>query len=136
AAPECLIAYKIYASCRERQAHYFADNVIEPLFRAHGLSCNMFWTGGAKYLLPEVSQRPFVERIQNDEEAQLPGWPALVIDAAEHWTAIANEWSLVRIPRFLDPSSAEYREWERFVSAQTELGERAEYERLKRKFEQ
>jgi hypothetical protein len=97
----------------------------------------MFWTGGAKHLLPPLSG-DFIfigSSLRYDEAAQLAGWRALVTEAAECWTALANEWALVRIPRFLHPSSAEYREWARFASAQSELYERAEYERLKRKFE-
>jgi len=135
--PECLDAFKIYACCRERDAIWFNRNVIEPVFRAHGLGGKMFWTAGAKYLLPQLSG-DFVSvgtSLRHDEAAQRAGWRALVTEAAERWAAVANEWALVRIPKFMDSASAEYAEWRRFDAAQKTLDEREQYERLKRKFE-
>jgi hypothetical protein len=107
-APECLAAYKIHACCREREAYRFTYNVIEPIFQAHGLSSGDFWTGGTKILLPDLRGLVHFGGIDEDDvQAQLVEWPTLVKDAAAHWSAVANEWALVRIPRFLDRSSAE-----------------------------
>jgi hypothetical protein len=105
-------------------------------FHAHGLGGSTWWTGGAQHLLPALPKLMHLDHPRlGDEAAQIARWPALVTEAAEHWTAIANEWALIMIPEFMDPTSAEYLEWLRFASAQETLRERAEYERLKIKFE-
>jgi hypothetical protein len=63
-------------------------------------------------------------------------WKRVVDLAAEEWSGVAQHLGILRIPDFMDRTSVEYKEAEAFYHEQYKERERAEYERLSKKFSQ
>jgi len=130
---ELLIAYRLYAFCRQHELDDFSVGVLLPAFERFDFALYSWWNANAKYVLPPTGFRT-TARWRGDARTQLRNWPTLVQEAGETWRNIAESWAIIRIPDFMDHRSPEYQRFREYVTAEHERRERAEYERLKAKF--
>jgi hypothetical protein len=133
ASLELRAAYKLYAFCRQHDLDHFPHRVLHAAFEKFGSALYEWWSGNAKYVLPPIN---FYSSLRGgDERSAVRAWRDVVSEAANAWRSMAQSWSILRIPDFMDHRSPEYAQYQQYVDALNETREREEYKRLKRKFE-
>lgn len=125
-------AYKLYAFCRLWDLDGFSSYVLQPLFEKHGEKLYGWWNANARHVLPPTNARFFFDDFRFPRQAA--EWTRIVEEAALTWTAIAQEWAIIRIPAWLDRSSPEFKAFEEHENSRAEERERQEYERLRKKY--
>lgn len=138
---ELRTAYRLNAFCWHHQIKVFPEYVLRSVFKKFGSDLYEWWNRNAKYVLPPLDSRDYyklfsqVNQLSGSNWSQTKYWKEIVSAAALTWRLIAEEWAVIRIPKFMDYDSAEYKEYQNYLHALHENREREEYERLKRKFE-
>ncbi|MCW7551605.1 hypothetical protein NX722_02885 [Endozoicomonas gorgoniicola] len=126
--PELVAAFKIHAFTLDKGMH---RKFIKPLCDAYskfGDCYSSWWHPNAKNVLPYVD----TEKYYSDQDLTEK---KIVLEAAEFWRKISEQWMLVKTPDFMDfddPLRSQYDEFQR------KSNEKKEYEmylRLKAKFE-
>jgi hypothetical protein len=130
---EFKVAYKIYAICKEIEFPILRLNPIIHIFEKNDYRLNNWWHSNARNVLPHIDE-PMPESVFY-RLPDMPNWRDLTGYAAKTWTAIAEQWVVIRIPNFMDHRSEEFRQYTAYVDKLSLQHERKEYERLKAKFE-
>ncbi|MBS1941157.1 MAG: hypothetical protein JST38_09790 [Bacteroidetes bacterium] len=130
---ELIAAYKIHAFLVANHMAEFPYHDLDHAMKKHGENLHGWWSPNSIHVLPYVQKddywvraRPYTNRM----------WREVVTRAATEWQAISQEWAVIRIPKFMDTDSPEYREIAEHSRKLHEEREHQEYLRLKKKFEQ
>lgn len=127
---ELRTAYKILAYLKEqRKEHIFQDTLIK-VMKKHNEAYSGWWHPNAKNVLP------YAESL-NDllEKITVKDWEEVTIKSAKVWTELAQNWSIVIIPEYMDRDSHEFKEYQNCITKKYEEREYENYLRLKEKYE-
>lgn len=133
-SPEFIAAYKLNAWCIMNSCDFLQREVLALYFKDQQDSAYDWWTSNAHHLLPFVegmrsSHWYYTRDCDLSEE-----WKKVVDLAAEEWGGVATHLAILKIPDFMERDSTERKEADAFYHKQYEERERAEYERLSKKF--
>jgi hypothetical protein len=131
-SPELVAAYKLHASCVSHQIGQFHYEVVAQWFKAIGEEMYGWWGPNARHVLPHV-EAPYWPHEQRGNDPS--HWRKVVELSADEWRAIAEQWAILLVPGLMEPGSPEDREAQAFFEARQDERDRAEYERLRTKFE-
>lgn len=131
--PEVHAAFAILAYLKSQQEQQrcsweFAYNLKEATESALKSAGQLyyFWSGNAKHVLVGIADF--------ERQGKFGSWQEFVLEAAEYWTIAAEQLALVRLPKYMERDSDEFQESIARSEIEFEQKERAEYERLKRKY--
>ncbi len=127
--PELIVAYKLHAFCVQYRQH--PDSLLQYAFSRNGSEIGGWWGQNSRNVLPPVT--PF--NMQEYEFRRSRDWKSLIAVAAREWRLISEQWYIIRIPDLMIDSSDEKVRWKKHCEELSEKHERAEYERLKKRFE-
>jgi hypothetical protein len=131
--PELIAAYKILAYLWSNRQKDLLYDSLSFAMKKYNERTNSWWSLNAVYILP------YCNTLHNSDfrisKLTDKDWDKIVTNAAKEWTAIANEWAIIRIPKFMDRDSDEYKLFETYSESVHEQREYQEYLRLKKKFE-
>ena len=127
---ELSIAYKLNAFRVHYQQH-LEDSVLRYAFSSCGSEPWGWWGQNSRNVLPPVSQSD----IREFEPLRFRYLKSMIPVAAREWHMIAEQWVIVRTPDLMIEGSDEKKMWDKHCEEIAERLERAEYERLKKKFE-
>jgi hypothetical protein len=132
ATPEFVALYKLHASCVFHDITGFEHEVVVPWFKAIGEEVYGWWGRNARNVLSytDRSDWPYDER-GNDPSH----WRRIVDYSANEWRSLAEHWAILLVPGLMEEGSIEDLEAEAFFRARQEERDRAEYERLRTRFE-
>ena len=128
--PEFEAAYKIYVVLREYKQNAF-DEVISYVFKKNNEEIYNWWHPNYRNLIPPVSYSSDFPLYSN---LSTKDWKNVVEATSEIWKSLAEEYSIVIIPDFLDRDSEEYKFILEKSMKNHEDAEYREYLRLKEKF--
>jgi len=131
---ELKIAYYLYAFWRQYNLLSLCVDVLSPVFLRNNSSLYAWWNHNARYVLPPVDSRGISFDI--DFELKEQDREHLVHRASLLWRQVAEETAVLKIPQWMDRSSEEYQLYQWHLAETREAKERAEYERLRKKFGQ
>lgn len=129
------VAFKLYAFCVAANADHFARSVLDPVLEGVERRPAGWWGKNAKHVLPNVKGSRACDVWRQRERYQIDDWRRFVTDATQHWRAIASAYRVLRHPVDFGVDSPEYGAFLAERQRWHELSERAQYERLRRKFE-
>jgi hypothetical protein len=118
---ELKIAYMLYSFLKDENRYHSGWKVLVPIFERNHSALHEWWAGNARNLLPPLD---YVAGSMRDERRE-ENWNQIVDDAASTWRRVANEWSVVQIPDFMDHDSPEYISFAEHESKRNEVRERA-----------
>lgn len=126
-------AYMLLACAVENDLDDFRRAVLAPYYRSVGDSDRDWWHCATRRPLPDTRAGGWIPSDAKNNCREL------VRLCAQQWRALVEEWKVVRIPDFMEPGSHEHtrvmKYYAKLRKAETDVRERAEYERLRRKFE-
>lgn len=126
---ELAIAYKLHAFCVQYEQH--PDSLLRYAFSINGSELWGWWGQNSRNVLPPVKG----STIRELQSRELQDWKELIPVAANEWRMINEQWLIVRVPDLMLDGSDEQASWGKYCEETIERRERAEYERLKRRFE-
>lgn len=126
------IAYKLYAFLRAEEMS-IPYGTLGPIFQNEQSHLSHWWNGNAVHVLPPL-EYDWAERDKYVVERDAK-WTEVVDKAAAVWGLIAEQWAVIRIPDWMDRDDPDLTKYWELVRANSEARERAEYERLKKKYE-
>jgi hypothetical protein len=131
--PESRAAFKLEACCRELGLTDFMGNVVFRANRKAKVVEYGWWHPNAKNVLPNAFYDGWLRPRTPWDTAR--NWKGIIDQSAKIWTDLASDWVVVRVPEFMDPESEEYKAHRERMTIAHHARERAEYERLREKFE-
>lgn len=88
-----------------------------------------WWNGNAKKVVPPLNRHHMPHELTSKD------WTKVVVQAAEFWKNISEEWEIIMIPKHMDHNSTEYLEYQEYVQKKSDEFEYQNYLYLKEKFE-
>jgi len=128
--PEGLkILYKLYAFVCNHHGRCQYAPVFSELFKAFNEDLN-WWPSNAKHLIPSPSEVNTFYNYGND----FKNFSDIIHKAAAFWTAMSQEYVIVRTPDLMDRNSEEFKEFQQKSSLEYEQREFRRYLELRKKF--